>query len=90
MPRGSPRLRTPDGKQNQTSDRIQGRRLELRMSQDTLCARVALVTNGGWIPGRRDIYRIESGTRIVADMEVVALARALDCNPCWLLLGETV
>ena len=35
-----------------------------------------------------EIYRIEAGTRIVSDLEMLALAQALECRPMWLFLGE--
>jgi len=88
MPRGAPRLRTSDNRLNQIGIRLRQRRLELDMTQDTLCARLADVTNGGWIADRRDIFRIEQGRRIVSDLEVLALSLAVDCEMCWLLLGS--
>ena len=88
MPRGSPRLRTPEGKLNQIATRVRQRRSELKLTQDALCARLATATDGGWIADRRDIFRIEDGRRSIHDLEVVALALALECAACWLLLGE--
>ena len=88
MPRGSPRLRTDDGKLNRIALRVRQRRQELRLTQDALCGRLAAVTQGGWVADRRDIFRIEDGRRSVHDLEVVALAQALECSACWLLLGE--
>src|SRR5579883_3281473 len=90
MARGSPRLRTPDGKLNQIAERVRVRRSHLAMTQDALCARLALTTEGVWNPDRMEIYRIESGIRIVSDLEVMALAQALECNPAWLFLGVDV
>ena len=87
MPRGAPRLRTPDGKMNQIAGRVYARRTALKLTQDALCARLALVTAGAWIADRRDIFRIEDGRRSVHDVEVVALGQALECSACWLLLG---
>jgi transcriptional regulator with XRE-family HTH domain len=89
MARGSPRLRTPDGKLNQISARVRERRTELRLTQDALCARVALNTDGAWNADRMEVYRIETGTRIVSDLEALALAKALECSPVWLLLGRS-
>lgn len=87
MPRGSPRLRTPEGKLNLVALRVRQRRAELKLTQDGLCARLAAVTHGGWVADRRDVFRIEDGRRSVHDLEVVALAEALECDPCWLLTG---
>lgn len=88
MPRGSPRLRTSDKKMNQLGLRVKNRRHSLKLTQDALCAILARVTNGGWIPAQGDIYRIENGSRIVSDVEIFALAEALECSPVWLLIGE--
>ena len=88
MARGAPRLRTPDGKVNQVAPRVRERRAALKLTQDLLCARLAAITDGGWNADRMEIYRIESGDRIVSDLEMLALAQALECAPLWLLLGE--
>lgn len=87
MPRGDARLRAPGGKMNLIGPRVAERRETLSMTQDVLCAKTAHVTAGAWAPAWQDISRIENGSRIVADTEVVALAGALLCSPCWLLTG---
>jgi len=89
MPRGAPRLRTSDGKKNEIGGRIKARRGALDLTQDGLSARLADITSGVWVPDFQEIYRIESGKRIVTTLELIALAKALDSNPCWLLLGTT-
>lgn len=88
MPRGGARLRTQDQRMNQVGPRVRDRRRHLRLEQDGLCARVAQVTDGRWNPAWQDISRIENGARTVTDLEVIALATALECSACWLLLGE--
>ena len=87
MPRGGMRLRTADGKMNDVGPRVRDRRHLLGLEQDELCARIAHHTNGGWNPAWQDMSRIENGFRTVTDLEVVALAKALECSPCWLLTG---
>ena len=87
MPRGGLRLRTADGKMNNVGPRVRDRRHVLSLEQDGLCARIAHETNGGWNPAWQDVSRIENGARMVTDLEVVALAKALGCSPCWLLTG---
>lgn len=87
MPRGGARLRTDEGQMNQIGERVRLRRDVLHDTQDALCARIATITHGQWNPAWQDISRIEHGTRIVTDLELLALAQALDCSPCWLLLG---
>ncbi len=88
MPRGAPRLRTIHGRINSVGERTETRALQLKLTQDMLCARLAKVTAGGWIADRRDIYRIIHGQRIVSDLELIALAGALECDACWLLRGD--
>ena len=88
MPRGGIRLRTAEGKMNQIGPRVRERRHELQIGQDELCARIARVTEGAWVPAWQDISRIEHGARLVTDLEILALAQALECSPCWLLTGE--
>lgn len=87
MPRGAPRLRSEDQKLNLVGPRVQQRRDQLRLKQDELCARIAMETQGAWSPGWQDLSRIENGARIVSDVEVVLLAKVLECSPCWLLAG---
>jgi hypothetical protein len=87
MPRGGPRLRTPDGKLNDLGGRVQQRRDELKITQDELCARIATETGGAWTPAWQDISRIENGVRTVTDLEVRVLARVLECPPSFLLIG---
>jgi transcriptional regulator with XRE-family HTH domain len=91
MPRGYPRI-TVGGKKNQVGERVRERRTELGMTQDGLCARIAMITDGiadtAWIADRRELARIEQGERMVSDLELTALAQALECDACWLLVGE--
>jgi transcriptional regulator with XRE-family HTH domain len=88
MPRGAPRLRKNGTQQNAVGARVKARRKELKLSQDALCARLALATFGGWSPTEADIYRIEHHSRIISDLELVALSSALECDLLWLLLIE--
>ena len=88
MPRGDVRLRAANGHLNQVATRIKERRRTLTMTQEELCARLAFVTEGQWNADRQEIVRIESGGRIVSDVELIALAGALSCRACWLLLAE--
>ena len=85
MPRGAPQLRTPDDRMNLVGTRVRERRKSLNWNQDALCARIALATDGFWNPEWRDIVRIETGTRKVSDLELLALAKALECSAGWLL-----
>ena len=85
MPRGVPLLRTADNRMNFVGIQVKERRKELKWNQDTLCARIAFVTESIWNPEWRDIVRIEGGTRKVSDLEILALAKALECTAAWLL-----
>jgi len=87
MAKGQARLRTSEGKLNQIAVRVRQRRNTLKLTQDGLCARLATATDGSWIADRMEIYRIETGLRIVSDLELFALAMALDCRVEWLLTG---
>jgi transcriptional regulator with XRE-family HTH domain len=89
MPKGDARLRADSGDLNQVAARVKERRKALKMTQDDLCARLSFVTEGRWIADRQEVVRIEAGGRIVSDVELIALAKALQCDACWLLLGET-
>jgi transcriptional regulator with XRE-family HTH domain len=87
MPKGDLRLRAENGELNQVADLVRQRRRALKMTQERLCGRLADVTDGRWIADRQEIFRIEAGGRIVSDVELIALAKALECSPCWLLTG---
>ena len=90
MPQGGPRLRAEDGKLNCVGGRVRRRRQELKMRQVSLLGRLADVTDGDWNPTPQEVLRIENGTRTVTDTEVMALAQALECDPCWLLINSDV
>lgn len=91
MPRGSPRL-TQNQQKNQIGGRVRESRMALGLTQDALCARLAVVTDGlmdrSWIADDQEISKIENGKRSTTDLEIIALALALECRACWLLLGD--
>ncbi len=87
MPQGGPRLRAENGKLNVVGERVRSRRTKMKMQQRSLLGRLAFVTSGGWNPTSQEVLRIENGTRTVTDTEIVALALALECDACWLLMG---
>ena len=80
MPHGAPRLRAAGAKQNLSGAHVKERRIAVKLTQDALCARIALATGGRWNPTIFDLYRIESGRRIVSDLELLALGIALECD----------
>lgn len=82
------RLLTKDGLKNQIGNRCRLRRMEIKLTQDGLCGRLAAVTRGGWIADRQEIGRIENGSRYVTTLELEALARALDVTAAWIMAGD--
>jgi transcriptional regulator with XRE-family HTH domain len=68
--------------------RVRERREELKLSQSELCARLALVTDAVWNADRRDIHRIEHGTRKISDAELLCLAISLETTAQFLLMGD--
>ena len=88
MPRGPARLRSPNDQHNLSGQRIKERRKALKISQPAFCEQLVAITDGQWNPTIYDISRIEGGRRIVSDIEIVVLAQALACSPCWLLIGK--
>ena len=91
LPRRSPRL-TQHAKKNQIGARVRERRLALKLTQDAVCARLVTATDTlmdvPWIADDQEISKIENGNRTTTDLEILALARALECSACWLLLGQ--
>jgi len=87
MPRAArPRLET--GESNLVGPRVRERRVELGLTHDSVCGRLAYLTNGRWIPNRQDIYKIEAQVRTCTDIEMVAIAGALETSAAWLLIGN--
>ncbi len=67
---------------------MRARRVELGLTHDAVCGRLAYLTNGRWIPNRQDIYKIEAQVRTCTDIEIVAIAGALETSAAWLLIGD--
>jgi len=63
---------------NLVGERVKAIRRMDGLSQDQLCGRISSITRGLWGPTADDIYRIEAGSRIVSDLEMVAIAAALN------------
>jgi transcriptional regulator with XRE-family HTH domain len=92
MPRGLARIRTPSHQHNLCGAQIRARRKEMRLSQSKLCEKLGDVTSGHWNPSIYDLCRVEGGRRIVSDLELLALAIALETTLHELLSlkGETL
>jgi transcriptional regulator with XRE-family HTH domain len=88
MPRGD-RLKAADGGLNVVGARVRERRRALKMTQDQLQGRLSYVTDGAWAVSGQEVLNIERGQRTVIDVELLALARALECSAHWLLTGES-
>ncbi|MES2462000.1 MAG: transcriptional regulator [Armatimonadota bacterium] len=86
MPRGD-RLKAKNGKLNTVGGRVRERRRSLRLTQDELQGRLGFVTDGEWAVSGQEVLNIERGLRTVLDVELLALARALECDVLWLLTG---
>ena len=73
------------GKRNLCGDRIREARLKQRLSQSELSTKLQLK---GITVERDTISRMESGSRFVADFEVVTIAEVLEVPILWLLGKE--
>lgn len=73
-----------EGRRNISGERVRQARCKMRYSQAQLAAKVQLE---GVILEQDAISRIESGSRMVQDYELRALASGLDVTSGW-LLGE--
>lgn len=73
-----------EGRRNISGERVCLRRLQLRMSQAALAAKVQ---TEGVILEQDAISRIEKGTRMVQDYELWAMAAALGVTSDWLMAG---
>lgn len=87
MARGAPRLRSGE-RMNLAGERVRQRRDELKLTRADLAGRLADNTDAVWNPAFPEIRRIETGQRIISDLELLALGQTLNCKPEWLLTGE--
>ena len=71
-----------NGKKNICGKRIKEARKKLKLSQESLAAKLQVE---GIILERDSISRIEIGTRFVADYELLALSKILNVTPSYLL-----
>ena len=73
-----------DGKMNLVGGRIRSLREERKLTQSELAARLQLMNV---IVEQKAISRIELGTRLVADYELLAFSRIFNVSLEWLLTG---
>lgn len=71
-----------EGKNNVSGDRIRELRLRARLSQTDLAAKMQ--TEGVTIE-QDSISRIETGTRLVTDFELLVLSRIFNTTADWLI-----
>jgi transcriptional regulator with XRE-family HTH domain len=71
-----------DGKKNICGTRVREARKKLGLTQDDLAAKLQV---SGVILERNSVSRIESGTRFIADFELLALSKILNVTPGFLL-----
>lgn len=74
-----------DGKMNLVGGRIRSLREERKLTQSELAARLQLMNV---IVEQKAISRIELGTRLVADYELLAFSRIFNVSLEWLLTGR--
>ncbi len=71
-----------NGKKNKCGERVRDARRRQNISQEYLAARLQIA---GVNIERNSLSRIETGDRFVADFELVALCKALNVTPEYLL-----
>jgi len=71
-----------NGRKNICGERVKKARRKLKLSQQMLAAKLQL---SGVIIKRDSISRIEIGTRLAADYELLALSKILKVSPTYLL-----
>ena len=71
-----------NGRRNISGDRVRTARIQLHLTQAQLAAKVQ---TEGVILEQDALSRIESGTRLVQDFELKALAKELHVSVEWLL-----
>lgn len=74
-----------DDRFNISGERVRAARVRAGLSQEQLAARLQLE---GVQLGQMAISRIETGKRVLADFELLALSMVLDVDPSWLMLGD--
>ena len=74
-----------EGKGNISGDRVRELRLRARLSQSALAAKM---TTEGVIMEQDVISRIESGSRLVTDYELLVLTRIFAVSADWLIGSE--
>lgn len=74
-----------NGKKNICGDRVRLARLQQRLTQEDLAAKLQIE---GVIMERDSVSRIEIGTRFVTDYELMILAKVLDVSMQWLVGKE--
>lgn len=70
------------GKKNVCGDRVRMARLQKRLTQEDLAAKLQIE---GVIMERDSVSRIEIGTRFVTDYELMILSNVLDVSMQWLV-----
>lgn len=74
-----------NGKKNVCGDRVRLARLQQRLTQEDLAAKLQIE---GVIMERDSVSRIEIGTRFVTDYELMILSKVLDVSMQWLVGKE--
>lgn len=75
-------------KKNVVGSRVREARLSRQPEMDQIDLATSMTTATGTTYGRTTISRLESGHRPVTDFEIIALAKILEVDVRWLLLGQ--
>jgi hypothetical protein len=73
---------------NIAGPKIKSRRLQLGWTQKRLADEIARISNGEWVPTQPDVRRVEGQRRILADRDLLFVAKVLSCSTAWLLSEE--
>lgn len=73
---------------NLAGERVRERQDELDLTRTDLAGRLADQTDAQWNLEFPEVQRLEYGQRIISDLELLALGRALDGEHEWLLTGK--
>jgi transcriptional regulator with XRE-family HTH domain len=73
---------------NLCGGRVRGLRARAHMTRESLAGQLSMVTAGAWDASANEVMRIERGERIVTDIELDGLARALRTSVQFLATGQ--
>lgn len=84
-----PKRANSEGPKNLIGERVRIARLAHKPAFDQADLAAALASELGYPIGRTTVVRLEAASRPVTDIELIALARILNVDILWLLLGKS-